>query len=151
MVRRVSPVVSSPKRCCCACRLSDLGCWVLWAWEVGGCFISLFANLHPGLSVGKQQPGCGAGDLGEVVPRIWGKRMAEEELPRDSGLLGTGEQAQQQDVTGGLAAGDWRLCLLCTRECTSIPRIPFLCGLQAESFSLVGIFIGFLSCVGPDV
>lgn len=35
--------------------------------------------------------------------------MAGEKLPRDSGLLGTGEQAQQQDVTDVLATGDWRL------------------------------------------
>lgn len=76
--------ISSPKRCWCACRLSA---WLLGfvglAWlakEVGGCFVSLFVSLHPGLSLGKYQPDCDAADLGEIVLQTWGKWVAGEKL-----------------------------------------------------------------------
>lgn len=75
--------VSSPKTCWCACRLRVLGCWVLLAWlakEVGGCFVSLFASLRPGLSIGKYQPDCDAADLEKIVLQTWGKWMAGEKL-----------------------------------------------------------------------
>lgn len=93
------------------------------AWlakEVGGCFISLLASLHPGLSIGKYQLDCGAAELAEVVLQTWGKWMAGEKLVLalfSHRPGGTGEQAQQLDVTNVLAIGDWRLYLLYTREC----------------------------------
>lgn len=60
-----------------------LGCWGLLAWlakEVGGCSISLFASLNPGLTVGRYQPDCDAADLGEIVLQTWRKWMAGEKL-----------------------------------------------------------------------
>lgn len=124
------------------------------AKEMGGSFTSLFANIHPGLPSGS------SARLGCCRPweRLFYKPGEMDGWGRAGSSIGSLESqvcwVQESNHSTRTSQMPWQLesggyCMPGMRALTkdSFPS----CGLQAESSSLAGIFIGLLSYVGLDV